>query len=97
MANSVLCIKCGNWAHGKCAEIKRVTARLAMDFVCSKCKGITEETVNLIEKLCNEVEAGFCYLGDRLNSNDACEAAVDSKSKNQLGKIQEMWKVIAWK
>ena len=42
MANSVLCTKCGNWVHGKCAKIKRATARLAMHFVCSKCKGMME-------------------------------------------------------
>ena len=40
MANSVLCTKCENWVHGKCAKIKRATARLAMHFVCLKCKGI---------------------------------------------------------
>ena len=55
MANSVLCTKCGNWVHARCAKIKRATARLAMHFVCSKCKGIMEETVDSIEKLCNEV------------------------------------------
>ena len=30
MANSVLCTKCGNWFHGKCAKIKKATASLAM-------------------------------------------------------------------
>ena len=35
MANSALCTKCGNWVHGRCAKIKRVTARLVMHFVCS--------------------------------------------------------------
>ena len=66
MANSVLCTKCGNWVHGKRAKIKRVTARLAIHLVCSKCNGIMEGTVNSIEKLCNKVEMvnGFCYLGD---------------------------------
>ena len=34
IANLVLCTKCGSWVHGKCAKIKRVTARLAMHFVC---------------------------------------------------------------
>ena len=34
MANSVLCTKCGNWVHGRCAKIKGATARLAMHFVC---------------------------------------------------------------
>ena len=62
MANSVLGTKCGNWVHGKCAKIKRATARLAMHFVCLKCKGIVKGTVDLIKKLCNEVETvnGFC-------------------------------------
>ena len=64
MVNPVMCTKSGNWVHGKCAKIKRVTARLAMHFVCSKCKGIMEGTVDLIKKMCNEVETvnGFCYL-----------------------------------
>ena len=46
MANSVLCTKCENWVHGKCAKINRVTARLAMHFVCLKCKGIMEGTMD---------------------------------------------------
>ena len=33
MANSVLCTKCGNWIHGRCANIKKVTARLVTRFV----------------------------------------------------------------
>ena len=66
MVNSVRCTKCGNWAHDRCAKIKRATARLAMHFVCSKCRGIMEGTMDLIEKLGNEVETvnGFCYLED---------------------------------
>ena len=38
-----------------------------MHFICSKCKGIMEGTMDSIEKLCNEVETvnEFCYLGDR--------------------------------
>ena len=48
-----------------------------MHFVCSKCKEIMEVTVDLIEKLCDEVEAlnGFCCLEDRLNASGGCEAA----------------------
>ena len=40
IVNSVLCKKCGNWVHGRCAKIKKVTARLATRVVCSKCKRI---------------------------------------------------------
>ena len=63
---------------GKYAKIKRATARLAMHFVCLKCIGIIEGMVDSIEKLCNEVETvnGFCYLGDKLNASDGCEAAI---------------------
>ena len=81
MVNSVLCTKCENWVHGKCAKIKRASARLAMHFVCLKCKGIMEGTMDSIKKLCNEVETvnGFCYLGDRLNASGGCEAAVTAR------------------
>ena len=73
MANSVLCTKCENWVHGKC--------RLAMHFVGSKCKGIMEGTVDLIEKLCDEVETvyRFCYLGDRLNASGGCQPAITAR------------------
>ena len=49
-----------------------------MHFVCLKCKEIMEGTMDLIEKLCNEVETvnEFCYLGDRINASGGCEAAV---------------------
>ena len=68
MVNSVLCTKCGNWVHGRCAKIKRVTTRLAMRFVCSRCRRIMERIVDSIEKLCDGVETvnGFCYLRDKL-------------------------------
>ena len=81
MANSVLCTKCENWPHGRCAKIMRATARLEMHFVCSKCRGIMEGMVGSIENMCDEVETvnGFCYLGDRLNSSDGCEAAGTAK------------------
>ena len=83
MAISVLCTKCGNWVHGRCTEIKRATARLVMHFVCSKCKGIMEGTVDSIKKLCDEVETvnRFCYLEDRLNASGGCEAAVTAKKR----------------
>ena len=64
--------------YGRCVKIKRATARLAMHFVCLKCEGIMERMVDLIEKLCNEVNE-FCYLGDSLNSTGGCEAAVTAR------------------
>ena len=81
MTNLVSCRKSGNWVHYKCAKIRKVTARLAMDFVCSSCREIMKETVDLNEKLRNEMETvnGFCCLGDRLNSSGDCEAAVTTR------------------
>ena len=60
-----------------------ITTRLAMRFVCSKCKEIMEVMVDSIERLCDEVETvnGFCYLGDRLNASGGCEAAVTARVK----------------
>ena len=57
---------------------KDSTARLAMQFVC---RGIMEETVDLIDKLCNEMKTvnGFCCLGGRLNSSGGCEVAVTAR------------------
>ena len=79
--------------------MKRVTARLAMHFVCLRCKEIMEGMVDSIKKLCNEVETvnGFCYLKDRLNSSGDCEAAVTARVRIGWVKIQEMWRDIAWK
>ena len=81
MANSVLCTKCKNWIHGRCAKTKKVTTGLAMRFVCSKCHGEMDGKLDSIEKLCEEVEMvnGFCYLGDRLNASGGCEAAVTTR------------------
>ena len=52
-----------------------------MHFVCLKCKGIMERTMDSIEKLCDEVETvnGFCCLGDRLNASGSCVAAVTAR------------------
>ena len=65
-----------SWVHGRCAKMKKVTAKLAMRFVCSRCRGTTEGTVYLIKKLSDKVETvnEFCYLGDRLNSSGDYEA-----------------------
>ena len=70
MANSVLCVKCGKWIHGRCAEVKRVTSRLGRDFVCGRCKKQANGLVEPVQELCEEVETvrGFCYLGDRVNA-----------------------------
>ena len=72
------------------------TARLAMHFVCSKCKGIIEGIVDLIEKLCDEVETvnGFCYLGDRLNFSGGCEAGVTARIRIGWVRFRECGKLL---
>ena len=83
MANLVLCMKCESWVQDICAKIKISTTQLATCFVCLRCRGIMEGTLDLIEKLCYEVKTvnGFCYLGDRLNSRGGCEAAVTARAR----------------
>ena len=71
MPSSVLCTKCGNWVDDRCAKIRIAIYKLTTRFVCLKCSGIIEGTMDSIEKLCDKGETvnGFCYLGDRLNSS----------------------------
>ena len=91
VVNSVLCTKCGNWVYGRCAKIKGVTSRLAMHFICLKCKGIIEGTVDSIEKLCDKAETvnRFCYLGDRLNTSGGCEVAVTARIRISWVRFKE--------
>ena len=62
-----------------------------MHFVFLKCRGITEGMMDSIEKLCDEVATvkGFCYLGDRLNASDECEAAVTARVRIGLVRFRE--------
>ena len=48
---SIICKSCGNWIHGRCAKIKRVTNRLAIDLTCRKCKGYHKNIEDQEEKL----------------------------------------------
>ena len=91
MANSVICVNCGKWVHGRCARMKRVTPSLAESFVCEKCKNISKGVVEPEEKLCDAVETvnGFCYLGDRLNASGGCEAAVTARARLGWVKFRE--------
>ena len=38
-ANSVLCVQCGKWIHGRCAGVNMVTPKLSRNFTCRKCEG----------------------------------------------------------
>ena len=91
MANSVLCVKYGKWIHGRCAKVKRVTARLGRDFVCGRCNNQVNGFKGPVEELCEEVESvrGFCYLGDRVNASGGCEAAVTARVRIGWVKFKE--------
>ena len=91
MANSVLCVKCGKWIHGRCVKVKRVTLRLGRDFVCGRCKKQVDGLVEPVEESCEEVETvrGFCYLGDRVNASGGCEAAVRARARIDWVKFRE--------
>ena len=89
-ANSVLCTKCKKWVHGRCTKVKKVTAQMGKDFICSRCEKEAEET-NPTEKLGDDVETvrGFCYLGDRVNASGGCEAAVTARTRFSWAKFRE--------
>ena len=72
MLNAVLCKSCGNWIHGRCAKIKRVTNRLAIHLKCRKCKGSHKDVDDLKEKLHDNVEnvTELSYIGDRTQEVD---------------------------
>ena len=90
-ANSLQCEKCRKWIHGRCAKIRRVTPRLARNFVCGKCEKTVKGMVESEEVLCDGVETvkGFCYLGDRVNARGGCEAAVTARVRLGWVKFRE--------
>ena len=49
--NSVLCIWCGKWIHGRCTRMKMVTPKFERNYTCRKCEGNVGEAVEQEEKL----------------------------------------------
>ena len=90
-ANSVLCLQCGKWIHGRCVGVMRVTQKYSRNFACRKCEGNVGEAVEQEEKLCDEVETvrGFAYLGDRVSASGGCEAGVTAKTRCRWVKPRE--------
>ena len=77
-ANSVLCVQCCMWIHGRCARVKIVTPMFSRNCACRKCEGNIVEVVELEETLCDEVETveEFSCHGDRVSAGGGCKAAV---------------------
>ena len=66
--NEKLCVMhilYNKWIHGKCGKDKRVTSMLSRDFICGRCDRRAGGMVELVEKLCDEVDMvkGFCCPG----------------------------------
>ena len=82
MVSAVLCKSCGNWIHGRCVRIKRLTNRHAIDIKCRKCEGC-HKNGDQEEKLHEDVETvtDFSYLDNRLNSGGGCEATVTFRTR----------------
>ena len=95
-ANSVLCTVCGKWIHGRCAGVKRVTGKLASDFVCKGCDGSVRVAVEQVEKLCDGVDTvrEFSYLGDTLSESGGCEVAVTSRARLGWMKFRECGEIL---
>ena len=82
-ANSVLCVQCGKWIHGRCAGVTRLTPMFSRSPTCIKCERNIGEAAEQEEELCQEVETvqEFTYLGDSLSIGGFCDAAVTGRTR----------------
>ena len=79
MVNSVLCLQCDRWIHGRCAGVKWVTAKFLQILHTENVKGIFERQCNK-ENLCDEWNPReFTYLSNRVSAGGGCEAAVTGR------------------
>ena len=79
--------------------MKRVTQRLAKDFVCGRCEKGVGGVVEQREKLCDEVESvkEFTYLGDKVSVDGGCEAAVTARVRFGWVKFRECGELLCGK
>ena len=89
-ANSILCLQCGKWIHGRCAGMKRVVPKFTRNFSCRKCEGNVGEAVEQEVMLCDvETVSEFTYLGDMVSAGGGCEAAVTTRTRCGWVKFRE--------
>ena len=81
--NTVLCLQCGKWIHGRCAGMKRVTPKSQRNTKCRKCEVNIGKAVEQEEKLCNEMKtvSEFTYLSETVSVGGGCEAAVTARTR----------------
>ena len=97
MRNSCICTTCQKWIHAKCAGVKKITNRMAENFVCKKCRDIRNGSRNEQEQLyMGEVDKvdRFCYLGDTINSGGGCEIAVARRCRLGWVKFNELASIL---
>ena len=81
-------------------EEKKKTPSAARFFVCSKCNKATNGAGEVKQEvMCDELETvkEFCYLGDRLNANGGCEAAVIARIGLEWKKFRECGEMLLGK
>ena len=80
---SAMCVQCGKWIHGRCAEVKWVTSKFQWKFTCRIYITNIRAAVEQKERSCDEVETvrEFTYLGDRVSVGGGCEAAVTARTR----------------
>ena len=71
--NSVLCLQCGNWIHGRYARVNRVTQKFSRNFACRRCEG---ETVEREETICDEVVVVGELCGEVKTLREICDEVV---------------------
>ena len=91
MANSLICSKYNSWIHAKCAKILKVSAKLAKDFICLKCKSSTDFSAQPVESLCDGIEKvhAFLYIGSKVDSIGDCEATVTARMSSDWAKFKK--------
>ena len=90
-ANSVMCLQCDKWIHGRCAGMKNVTPKFSRNFTCRRCEGNIVEVVEQEKNLFDEVETvgEFTCLGDRVSADGGCVTAVTVKTRCGLVRFRE--------
>ena len=80
MANALLSKSRGNWIHGRCVNIIKVTSRFLIDFKCCIFKGC-HTNVDQKKKL-HDVNAvtDFSYLADEVSTRGGFELVVISRT-----------------
>ena len=89
--NSVLCLQCGKWIHGRCAGKKRATPKFSRNIKCRICEGNIGEAVEQEVMLCDEVKtvSEITYHGDWMSAGEGCETTVTARTRCGWVKLRE--------